>query len=302
MIKKLKVIVVGHITLDEFNGKLIPGGSAYYCSQTYLALGAEVKLISIVGDDFQCNEVFDGIDAFVKRSGKTTQFKNIYKKDSPREQISLAQAGPICEDMLPEDFKDCDVLHLVPVLGEVDINQWVSRIKSNMVAIGLQGWLRRINSSKVVLSKKCDISDEDYGKVDLLCMSEDDIKGQPELLGRVVKLVPVVALTHGALGYDIYRNGVKNSYGVFKTFEVDPTGAGDVFASGLVYSLAAGKSDKESGFIGAGLASVIVEEVGGKALTRLTEGVSRAKYIDTDNSNVDGSKARKDIHYSEVLK
>jgi len=302
MDKKLKIIVIGHITLDEFEGNLIPGGSAYYCSQTYLALGAEVKLISIVGDDFQFNEVFTGMDVFVKRMGKTTQFKNIYEKDSPRKQISLAQAESIRPDEIPEDFKECDVLHLVPVLGEVDISQWVSCIKSMLVAVGLQGWLRRINPSKVVLSKKCDISNEEYKSINLLCMSEDDIKGQPELLEKVVKLVPVVALTHGAKGYDLYRNGVKNSYGVFRTFEVDPTGAGDVFASGLVHSLAAGKPDTESGYIGAGLASVIVEEVGGKALKRIGEGVSRAKFISTDNSKTADFIAQPDIHYSEVIK
>jgi sugar/nucleoside kinase (ribokinase family) len=153
-----------------------------------------------------------------------------------------------------------------------------------------------------VLSKKCGVSDEEYKKIDLLCMSEDDIKGQPELLEKVVKLVPVVALTHGATGYDLYRNGIKNSYGVFRTFEVDPTGAGDVFASGLVHSLATGKSDTESGYIGAGLASVIVEEVGGKALYRITEGISRAKFIDTDNSKIDDFIVQPDIHYSEIIK
>lgn len=279
MIDKLKIIVVGHITLDEFNGKLIPGGSAYYCSQTYAALGAEVKLISIVGEDFHSDEVFDGIDTFVKRQGKTTQFKNIYKKDAPREQISLAQAASIQPDDMPEDFKDCDVLHLVPVLGEVEILPWVHHIKAKFVAVGLQGWLRKINSSNVVLSKICGLTDEEYKKIHILCMSEDDIKDQPELLHKVISKVPVVALTHGSKGYDIYRSSVPKSYGVYSTKEVDPTGAGDVFASGLVFGMASGKSDLEAGHLGAGLASVIIEEVGGFAFPRISEGITRSKHV-----------------------
>jgi 1D-myo-inositol 3-kinase len=281
MIKRTKIVVIGHITLDEYNGKLIPGGSAYYCSQTYAALGAQVKLISIVGDDFRFDDVFEGIDIHVKRGGKTTQFKNIYKKDSVREQISIAQAEPICFDEIPEDFKECDVLHLVPVLGEVDINMWVTLIKAKFVAIGLQGWLRRIDSSKIVLSKNCTISDEEYKKVDLLCMSEDDIKDQPDLLEKIIKFVPVVALTRGVKGCDIYRNGTKNSYGVFSTVEADPTGAGDVFASGLTFGIASGKSVMEAVHLGAGLASVIIEDVGGNAFHRILDGVARAKFIDS---------------------
>jgi 1D-myo-inositol 3-kinase len=302
MINRLKIIVIGHITLDEYNNKLIPGGSAYYCSQTYLALGAQVKLISIIGDDFNFNEVFNGMGTFIKRKGKTTQFKNIYRKNCAREQISLAQAEPISYEGIPEDFKECDILHLVPVLGEVDIKKWVTLIKSKFVAIGLQGWLRSINSSKMVLSKKCTLSDEEYKKIDLVCMSEDDIIDQPDLLEKVIKLVHIVALTRGIKGCYFYRDGVKFSYGTFSTNEVDPTGAGDVFASGLVLSLALGKSDVEACHIGAGLASVIIEDIGGNAFYRIVEGVSRAKFIDPGNPEYKDMVPLSDLAYYGVVK
>ena len=280
MIKKIKIVVVGHITLDEYDGKLVPGGSAYYCSRTYLALGAQVKLISTIGEDFQFNEIFNDLDTFVKRIGQTTRFKNIYKKNSIRQQISIAQAEPIRPDAIPEDFKQCDILHLAPVLGEIDIKLWVTLVKSKVVAVGLQGWLRRIDDSKIVLPKKCDISDDEFNKLSLVCLSEGDIQGQSELLERITKLVPTVALTYGENGYDIYKDGIKSSYGVYKTVEVDPTGAGDVFAAGFFYGITSGKSEVASGYLGAGLASVIIEEVGGNALNRIEEGILRAKYID----------------------
>lgn len=282
MNKRIKIVVVGHITLDEYNGKLVPGGSAYYCSQTYLALGAEVKLVSTIGEDFQFNEVFNDLDTFVKRIGQTTQFKNIYKKDSVREQISIAQAEQIRPSELPEDFKECDILHLAPVLGEIDIKWWVTLVKPKLVAIGLQGWLRKIDESKIVHPKICDITDDEFKRLKIVCLSEEDIQGQSDLLDRLIKFVPIVALTHGVHGYDIYKNGTKNSYGVFKTVEIDPTGAGDVFASGLFYGIASGKTEMEAGYLGAGLASVIVEDLGGNAFNRIAEGISRAKFIDPD--------------------
>lgn len=280
MIKKIKIVVVGHITLDEYNGKLVPGGSAYYCSQTYLALGAQVKLVSIIGEDFMFNEIFNDLDTFIKRIGQTTRFENIYKKDSVRQQFSIAQAEPIRPEAIPDDFKECDILHLAPVLGEIDIKWWVSLVKSKLVAIGLQGWLRRIDNSKLVLPKMSDLSDEEFKALHLICLSEEDIQGQSELLDRIIKFVPTVAFTHGENGYDIYKDGIKNTYGVFKTVEVDPTGAGDVFASGFFHGIASGKSEMEAGYLGAGLASVIIEDVGGKAFNRISEGISRANCIE----------------------
>lgn len=279
---KIRIVVVGHITLDEYDGKLVPGGSAYYCSRTYLALGAQVKLISTIGEDFQFNEIFNDLDVFVKRIGQTTRFKNIYKKNSIRQQISIAQAEPIKPDTIPDDFKECDILHLAPVLGEIDIKLWSTLVKSKMVAVGLQGWLRKIDDSKIVLHKKCDISDEEFNKLSLVCLSEGDIQGQTELLDRIIKLVPTVALTYGENGYDIYKDGIKTSYGVYRTIEVDPTGAGDVFAAGFFYGIVSGKSEMEAGYLGAGLASVIIEDVGGNALNRISEGVLRAKYIESE--------------------
>ncbi len=279
MASKLKVIVIGHITLDEYNGQLIPGGSAYYCSQTYIALGAQVRLISTVGDDFQFDEVFDGMDINVKRKGKTTHFKNTYKENLFREQISLAQAEPIVPDVIPESFLECDILHLVPVLGEIDIKQWVSFIKAKYVAIGLQGWVRTINSSKIVHPKMCDITDSDFKSVDIVCLSDQDIHHQQELLDRMIKLVRVVTVTHGRDGYTIYKDGGKQSYGAYRTIEIDPTGAGDVFATGFVHGIASKMSVEKAGYVGAGLASVIVEDTAGNAFDRITEGIQRARSI-----------------------
>lgn len=280
MVEKVKIVIVGHITLDEYNGELVPGGSAYYCSQSYLALGAQVKLISTIGVDFRFNEIFNDLDAFVKRIGQTTRFINIYRKDSIRQQISIAQAEPIRPESIPEDFRECDILHLAPVLGEVDLNFWVSMVKSKLVAVGLQGWLRRIDESKNVFPKLLDFTDDELGKFNLVCLSEEDIRGQKGLLEKLIKYIPLVALTRGANGYDIYIHGTKKSYGVYKTIERDPTGAGDVFASGFFFSIAYGKSVAEAGFLGAGLASVIIEDYGGNAFNRIPEGIWRAKYIE----------------------
>jgi hypothetical protein len=66
--QKLKILVAGHITHDDYNGELLPGGSAYYCSRAYLELGADVLLATSVGKDFRFPDVFNGVKVFCRFS------------------------------------------------------------------------------------------------------------------------------------------------------------------------------------------------------------------------------------------
>jgi sugar/nucleoside kinase (ribokinase family) len=57
--------------------------------------------------------------------------------------------------------------------------------------------------------------------------------------------------------------------------EVDPTGAGDVFATAFLVSLARGDDLAAAGAFGAAAASIVVEGVGPAALSRLGETAAR---------------------------
>jgi sugar/nucleoside kinase (ribokinase family) len=91
--------------------------------------------------------------------------------------------------------------------------------------------------------------------------------------------VPVVAFTRGARGCEVTAEGRTTHVGVYPTRELDPTGAGDVFAAGLLLGLARGDDPVEAARLGAAAASIVVEARGGDALGRTGEAWERIRAI-----------------------
>jgi sugar/nucleoside kinase (ribokinase family) len=120
---------------------------------------------------------------------------------------------------------------------------------------------------------------EELQGVDVVCLSDEDLIGQGDLLELLCDCVPVVALTHERKGCDIIESGRKTWVGIHPAREVDPTGAGDTFAAGLLFGLAQGKSPPEAARLGAACASIIIEGPAGQGLARMAEAFQRAKSV-----------------------
>jgi len=76
------VISVGHVTHDRYGDAIVAGGCAYFGARVQHALGARVRLVTTVGEDFACADAFDGLEVQVRRAGKTTLF-NLVAGDFP---------------------------------------------------------------------------------------------------------------------------------------------------------------------------------------------------------------------------
>jgi sugar/nucleoside kinase (ribokinase family) len=112
--------------------------------------------------------------------------------------------------------------------------------------------------------------------VDAAVVGEDEARGDPELVARLVADVPVVAFTHGARGCELFAGGRRRRIGVHPADEVDPTGAGDAFAAAFFLALARGADPVEAARLGAAAGSIVVEGRGGEALPRVGEAWARA--------------------------
>ena len=67
--------------------------------------------------------------------------------------------------------------------------------------------------------------------------------------------------------------------GVYRTDEVDLTGAGDTFAAGFLYRLALGAPVIEAARFGAAAASIVIEAVGARALEHLDQAWDRSQLV-----------------------
>ena len=69
---------------------------------------------------------------------------------------------------------------------------------------------------------------------DVVFVSEEDIEGARDQLDRWTADVPIVALTADRRGASVHCDGAWRRIDAFPTNEVDPTGAGDVFAAAFL--------------------------------------------------------------------
>jgi sugar/nucleoside kinase (ribokinase family) len=270
----LRVLACGHVTLDRYGDALLPGGSAYYAGQAYRALGARVSVATAAGPDFP-REALAGIEAQVASAPKTTSFVNRYASDGRRSQWVGAIAPALDPAALAASWRSVDVLHLAPVMGEVDLRAWRAAVRARVVGVGLQGFVRAVLPGGEVAQPRWEFDPADLAGVDAVCVGEDDLVGQGDLLERLTAAVPLVAFTQGERGCEIRSRGRSRWVGVFRTRPVEPTGAGDVFAAGLLLGLARGAEPVDAARLGAAAASVVVEARAGEALGRVGEAYAR---------------------------
>jgi sugar/nucleoside kinase (ribokinase family) len=273
------VVVVGHVTHDRYGADLLPGGCAYYGAHTHRGLGAEVRLLTAVGQDFACEAALAGLDAVVARAGRTTLFTNEYPPDGLRVQRLEALAPPVAPEALPATWRTADLLHLAPVLQEIDLERWAGAVRARLVGIGVQGWIKIAGANGTVVQRPWSTDVLARGLVGAACVGEEDLVAQGDLLDRLTRHVPVVAFTHGARGADVIVGGRTSRVGTYTTREIDPTGAGDTFAAGFLLALARGADPAEAARLGAAAASIVVEGRAGEALARMGEAPGRAQRI-----------------------
>ncbi len=287
----MKTLVIGHVTHDHYQEGLVAGGCAYYGAMVHARLSGSTHLVALVGEDFVCEQALEGLSATVHRSGQTTVFANYYPPDAPRIQLLEAMADNIYPHHIPAGFEDAHLVHLAPVLSEVELDAWDFGAFGGLVAINVQGWIKVAgdaveaaefeqfqqrgvggehsqNPARRVVQKFWDVRVEQLAGIDVACLSEEDIIGQGDLLERLIAAIPVVALTLGEHGSRIYVNGQAVEVGIYPTEIVDPTGAGDVFAAMFTHKIAEGFSAADAARFGAAASSIVIEDIGARALFR----------------------------------
>ncbi len=295
-------LVCGHATLDRIGGALVPGGSVYFAAHALAALGAGVRVLTAAGEDFPSDALratpeiptptvaatatstttpaaAGTIDALVLLSNATTIFENVYAADGRRSQRVLSTAPPLDAARLPAAWRQADLLLLAPVLAEVDPAAFVTAVRARVVGLGVQGLVREVGADGVVSPRRWEPDRAALRGVTAAVLGDDEAAGQPDLAGRLAAAVPIVVFTHGARGCEVIVRGRTRRVGIHAAREVDPTGAGDVFAAAFLLALASGEDPTDAARLGAAAASIAVEGRGGESLPRIGEAWARAARV-----------------------
>lgn len=226
-------LVVGHVTLDRLlDGSLTPGGTAAYAARTARALGLRTAVLTSTDESLDLNAILPDVTVYRIPAPRNTVFENRYTSDG-RMQFLYARAAPLTPDTIRSAgfiLRHVGILHLGPVAWECD-PALADHIRADFLGLTPQGWMRRWDGTGRVTPGPWEEAEKWLPRADAVVLSEEDIGGDEALATRWAARTPVLAVTRGARGCSVYAEGRVWHLPAFPAWEVDPTGAGDVFAA-----------------------------------------------------------------------
>jgi 1D-myo-inositol 3-kinase len=232
---QIDFLVIGHVTTDITPRGYSLGGTVAYASITARNLGFQAGLLSRAGPDFQSGEILAGIETHILPSAHTTTFENIYTHGE-RTQFLHACAEPISERDVPARWRAAKIVLLGPIAQELDVTL-AGGFPHALVGAVLQGWLRQWDTSGRVTNQPDRIRQLALDGCQVVFVSEEDIAGNGALLDWLRTRIPIVVLTTGKQGSTVCHAGQMHRVAPRPADEVDPTGAGDVFAAAYLLHL-----------------------------------------------------------------
>ena len=142
----------------------------------------------------------------------------------------LARADPLSEEMIPDAWRSAAVVHLAPIADEID-PALAGHLKGGLLGITAQGWLRRWDASGEVQPRPGGWASQGLSAADAVIVSLDDLGGDEVAIEEMAGVCRLLVVTEGPHGCRVHWNGDVRRVPVSPRTEVDPTGAGDIFAA-----------------------------------------------------------------------
>ena len=228
----LDYLAIGHLTVDRLATGIAPGGTVTYAATTAVRLGLKAGLLTRAGEELDWRSHLPDVEIVRAPSLVSTSFENRYVSGR-RVQHLLSLADPIQAASVPDAWRSTPVVHLGPVAHEVD-SSFAGLFPHSLVCLTPQGLLRRWDDEGMVRHGKWTEDSALLDGCDVVVFSEEDLTGDAGFLTLSVERVPLVLLTQGAHGATLFHDGRSEQFRAFPVEEIDPTGAGDVFAAAFL--------------------------------------------------------------------
>lgn len=236
-------LVIGHVTQDITPNGPILGGTASYSARTAQALGLRVGIVTACTPDLAMPELA-GIQVAAGYAENNTTFENIITPGG-RIQYLHHRAPTLTIGHVPEAWLRTPIVHLGPVAQEVDPNL-ARAFSDSLVCLTPQGWLRAWNKEDRV--SPCDWPEAAYvlGHAAVAILSVEDVQGDEARIDDMVSAIKTLVVTEGYNGARLYWNGDLRRFSAPRVEEIDPTGAGDIFATSFFCRLASTRDPWEA--------------------------------------------------------
>jgi sugar/nucleoside kinase (ribokinase family) len=293
----MSLLVVGSLAFDDIespSGKRVDvlGGSA-----TYFSLAASpftpVRMVGAVGEDFPIELASEwktrGIDVAgieVVKGGKTFRWSGRYEGDMNAAETLRTELNVLgtFKPKIPRSFHGSDFLFLanthpatqLSVLGQVDRPRFVLADTMNL-------WIEHEKPTLLDLLRRVDGLLLNDGEARMLAGTRNLIAAGKRILELGPKVVIVKKGEHGSFLFSDRLFFALPAYPIDRV--VDPTGAGDSFAGGLMGSLARGGEAtvgniKRGMVYGTVTASFTVEKFGTEAIAAMDIASAEVRYAE----------------------
>lgn len=236
-------LMIGHVTQDLTPQGPALGGTASYAALTAKSFGLRVGVVTSCRADLDLS-LLEGVAIHRKDAASNSTFVNTYRPDG-REQHIRGVAETITLADIPTVWRAAPIVHLGPIAHEI-APEILSAFPTAMVGITPQGWLRDWDGQGLITYQawKDPAAVLQYAEVAILSL--EDVHGDEEAVAEFAAQVPVLVVTEGAAGARVYWNGDVRRVRPPHVEEIDPCGAGDVFATSFFIRYHATKDPWES--------------------------------------------------------
>jgi sugar/nucleoside kinase (ribokinase family) len=227
-------LLVGHVCHDLTPSGPVAGGTVTYSGRVAQTLGCRTAVLTSSASAFDFKRELPDITTKSIIAGKTTTFENVYTPEG-RQQTVRAVAKTLTSDDLPAHWERAKIVHLGPIANEIDPGI-ISRFSNSLVGLTPQGWYRRWGEDGRVHVVDWPAAAMVMPLASAVILSLEDLP-DPEILNQIREWVPIVVLTEQAGGCTVYHRGEVRQIPAPKVKEVNPTGAGDIFAASFFVRL-----------------------------------------------------------------
>ncbi len=254
----MPLIVTGTVGIDTVvtptgHAEGVLGGSCTYFAAAASFYG-KVRMVGVVGDDFPAEHRgaltrFRNIDASgleVRRGSKTFRWGGKYLDHMDHRETLFTELGVLLEPPppVPERFRDSEFVFLANTHPAVQLQLLSSFAKPRLaVADTMDLWIKTARPELEQLLKRVKGLVLNYDEAELLTGKWNAVTAARRILQMGPTFVVIKKGEHGCL--IIHREGMAALPAYPAEEVVDPTGAGDTFAGGMMGFIAAqGAKDK----------------------------------------------------------
>ncbi|MGQ0603886.1 MAG: PfkB family carbohydrate kinase [Anaerolineales bacterium] len=269
-------LTIGHVAKDVVSGGHRLGGSVAYAALTAQAMGYAPGIVTAHADDLDASAIA-ALNVHRTASSVTTTFENLYGPEG-RTQYLRARAALLAPADVPTEWLLSPILHLAPLDGELDVAAFTT-FSNRFIGLTAQGMLRGWASDGRVFKTGWPGAASVLPHLSAAVLSIEDVNGDWVLVERWAKAANVLAVTEGQRGCMVFVKGSgARQFDTAPQIELDPTGAGDIFAAAFFIHLYETQDAWAAARVANHIASISVTRTGLAGIPTLEEvGVARLK-------------------------